>query len=309
MKKNQSILILLFILSACETYVDSFELEDRPSKTVINAILSDNNSNTLMVDISKSIQFNGNNTRGDVQPATSSLKMFKNGVELTNMDVQNHSYTVPGVTAVAGTVYKLEAQANDIPAVTAEVTIPETPSIVLTDTVLIIGAGSVNCPDCQNDYVEATFSIENLNQTGYYSFEILNSISSEQGISFTTNTALMDFYFDGYGYWTGNSENESSLNRFYFSNKNANTHFINVTVRISRYLIPKNSRLIFKLNVYDYHYYEHMRTYAIYDESLGNPLVEKVRIHSNVENGLGLFGVNLVDLINADLSTFAYDFE
>ena len=336
MKKIIAYTLPLLVLASCESYVENFEIEKHPPKTVLTAIISENDS--LYMYVSESMHIDETNISNASLAETSSLKLFKNNIEYEGVkEFSKGKYVAIGLSPEAGNEFTIEAKSNKNPTAKASISIPSIPSFQLSNFELLNGVIDPTCFGCNEDYVSLTLNIENPRQTGYFSFEIFREsyvemtclrdtlltdrwgeywdcaewevIPTKEYTNFGVTSPLIEFYFDGYSYWSLSDAETGFYDfaRIYFTNKNIHGNSITFNIKIPRYQIDSDTPMKAVLHTYDYSFFQHMKSYTSYQENNFDFLAEKVKIYSNIENGLGLFAVDFADTISFDVSEFVYE--
>lgn len=175
-----------------------------------------------------------------------------------------------------GSLYQIKASVDGFPGISANVRIPDTIQILeaVFDTV-------------KN---EIHFSFKDPPGQNYYKFYIE---SRSPIIIETSDPSVVKFNptrFDSI--LIPRIDNSLNFNtERYMEDKAFSNQIKTVTLRIVHYFqeieVPEITVELYNLSP---DYYEFLRTFTAYYSTKDNPFAERVQIHSNVENGLGLVG-------------------
>lgn len=281
MKKNQlqRLTALLFIglmLSSCIKEIE-YKGDEGDPVLVLNCIAEADS--TFTFDMERSVFFldanTGNNALSNCQitlenKTTGVVEMLSAGVNGT------YDFTM---IAEAGNTYEVQAIHPDYPAVSASMTVPFAVTLASVDTVLIPGSpsfsSSLESTLTWNDPVGTDYYIVYCRWVGPFNndpfFLRSNDISItnvqadiDDGQKYGTFYALDDATFDG-------SEKSLTL-QFYrppsFDIDQFEYYLVSCSEETYRYLISTEKNL----------------------NSGGDPFTEPVKVNTNIENGLGIFG-------------------
>ncbi|MBN2610495.1 MAG: DUF4249 domain-containing protein [Bacteroidales bacterium] len=286
-------LVILFISFGCERIID-YPIPPDELKVVINSII--NTDSVITINLSKSISILDNNSSPYIQNAQVSL--YKNNEPLGLMSYTgNGYYTLEGLIPEAHAEYQVVVNAPGESEATASCVIPLPVPIVSIDTVRSL----------ENDY----FSYNN------YTYDVILTIDDPAGITNYYELILFQksvyyyedttYQFSPRSYLTDDKifEYYRSYNDIYSLNLELGTEMTNpsaayfsdklldgakFTLKITLEHWNQQGMYYFCLRSLSEDYYRYIASLAAYSQADGNPLSERVQIHSNIHNGLGIFG-------------------
>lgn len=261
-------------LSSCERDVNVFIPKHRDMLVLNSGITSDS---TFKVYVGRSIPLFDKTSKPEVDNAV--VKVEWDGGELMLQSVGNGVYQ-SSAKPLIGKSYRVSASASGYDLVSATCTIPEPPVAELTAVSKVSSENfnsvyqvdiTVDDPLQAEDYyiVEVrrkSQSIYNANDISYFYHSLTpkDLICEKVGLSGDSKQLLFkDVTFNG------------DKGRISFTFENAVTDLSTFECVVKR--CSKD-------------FWEYKRTLMIYDSTFDSPLSQPVRVHSNIENGVGIFG-------------------
>ena len=294
------LLHVLIALNSCESYVKDFEIGNQPQKLVVNGLIT---PESIMVHLSKSFEITGQINifidieKTDILVNDATVVLFENGVEIGELEnIYLGYYTLRNFVPKVGVIYRIEAEAPDLPKVSAETVIPFIPETFDVEIVYVPNGQFGN-----NYFLEFNAKIGNYNKTkDFFGFSanILYDNNPYDGeyysVNMNTSSSWIDFYYEDEDlkiHDTG--EDFLTSNYFFASDNNHSSEKFSIKFRTSEnYNITQINSVDFVVDFYDKNVYMHLLS-IVRKKSSGDDLdyfEEKVSDYSNVKNGLGVFG-------------------
>ncbi len=314
-------ILVLLGLSACETLIDDFEYEKKPSRLVVNAIL--NPDSVINIHVSSSRTYNPPGSFKLIENAI--VELFENNNPLGQLNsIGNGYYSLPNTYPQENATYKVVVVADGYESVWAETTIPrkaENPQVEqrmhtttyeqgytvtrmeynLTYEVPITQAVfygtsissqkqemAVFCEELETPYFDGYYY---RTDTCYY-VPAEPLIVLTQYISTYSNSSLIKFLKSWGEYQTSSFDENYSAEKVYFSSQNYSSNKLSLALRIDYYYLfdNLNNEITIWTDSFDEVLYKFMYSLAKKYEVDDSPFAEKVSVYSNVNGGLGIFG-------------------
>lgn len=277
--------VLLFCMS-CETTVE-LNLPDQDAKIVVNATIS--TDSLFTVHVSKSVGSLENRPKTILYHAL--VKLYENDVykEDLKLNTQGFFTSVTGFKPKEGNTYKVEVSLKNYETVTAVCKVPDVtiPTLITySDSAFSEANGFDNSSKEWYSQIDVTIS-DVAETTNYYAIQLLQEYP------------VYDTLFNVVGYQTyplyvrTNDPNaeisgvDCLISDEYF---NGSSYKITVNTPSSSFITDSISRYYLYFKSISRETYLYKKTLNKYYNSNGNPFAEPVRVYSNVENGMGIFG-------------------
>lgn len=270
---------LIFLFTSCETVVD-VDLPEFTPQLVVNSFFSPDTF--FQVNVSRSVGILS--TAGPRPVEDALVQLYKDDVPLETLNhTEDGWYTSLSRRPLSGARYKIVVSANGFQTVQASDTVPQAvPLLSATsqDTVGEWGQESKKItfefsdPGGFENYYRLTLRYADFSgETTYYTPALFSS---------NDPALLSDISAD-----LGDSENFFSGNYAVFSDILFNGKTYKMTVFVDYFRDEPNLTVVLSSISPDFYYY------VLSDEkrqgSNDNPFAEPVQMHSNVQNGLGIF--------------------
>jgi len=315
-------ILVLIGWTACESLIDDFDYEKKPSKLVVNAIL--NPDSIISIHISSSISYNPPSTYKQVENAV--IELFENDQLLGQLLSKGRGYyTLSETYPKEGAIYKVLVAAEGYQSVWAETTIPrkiENMKVENSMQTTYRDGYSFSSMECRinyevplNQYVFYGTSVSSQKQgslseyicveretpyfNGYY-YEMDSCYRIEpdslatrtEHISFYSNSSLIKFFKGSRSYYMASYNDGDYSEKIYFSNKNYGSNNLPIVISTNQHnlLHNINNEITIWTDSYDEILYNFMYSLAKKEELDEDPFAEKVSVYSNVHGGLGVFG-------------------
>ena len=294
--------LLLLTISGCVKIIND-DLEKKETKLVINAAI--NPDSVFYVNLSRTFNiFDDESAKNLPFIDGADVKLYKNGDFLTTLEGTGDGYYYyPGFNPAIGDEYSIEASFGSYKPVKSNTIIPPVVKIVDFDTATInieneyngkevryVGIIKYNDPEGVANQYQLSCKFLALDSQGNYYWSPVAIWSMEGDERFFDgavggNLIWSDKYTDGnevtvrFRYYTGYE---------YIEGKARDTERIH---------------FLFSLQSINKDYYTYLKSVDVYWETGGgeNPFAEPVVIHSNVENGYGIFGGYSQDTVSTDI--------
>jgi hypothetical protein len=322
-----------FTLSSCEKFLTDFEIKERPSKIVLNAILYPDS--VLRVHLSRSSSITEKRQQLTfIEGAT--VEIFQNSQSvgvLTNTG--NGYYVLEDHFPQIGSVYRAEVSAAGFPSVYAETTIPQMPNIKNFVLKYETERFYKNCSGCvpykmleiiasltANSAVDEYFAFSTSANQYYSSYERVcemitlpgSTVETEncyyqvqqsygsQPLWMETTDRKVKFTRNYNSYYYAYIDYENEGDKLYFSSEFYRSNELDFRMGIHENYFNRinDNKIRLYVDAYDKGLFLFLNSVARKNEVEDNPLAENVTIYSNVVNGLGVFG---------SISTSILDFE
>ncbi len=285
--------IVSLLLIGCEKELKVDQTKIKP-KIVVNGVVNvDDGFVSIHLSESRDMLFEGEFP--SIKDAT--VKFYENGTLIGELDEDEGYYTMDH-NVVSGKIYKIEVEHDDFDNVEATTTAP-------------YPANTQNVQLKRLDDLRVNIDIQlqdNLGKEGYYGLEVTRSdtLKDTTGLNIYTSP---DYPYDPYifimDYYCSNEDfvdypeydafaGQNCSQRFFFTNEtflsSSRTFSAYSTVYFQPYETEKLNTIIdIQLNSYSEDYYRYLISKELFYYTSG-PFSEPVRIYTNVENGLGVFG-------------------
>ena len=275
------ILLLLLIISACETVID-IDVESKENNFIINSLITDDS--IMKVNVSRNINITD---RANYIPITNaSIKVFENETLLQELTNNQDGFYVSDFIPEKGKKYTIEVSASGFPTAKATSEVPNKTPIISLET-NNINDYSLNC--------KVKFK-DNDNEQNYYMFSACNT-GCEYYTDYISETEMIDTSYT-YEYCYFDTEDIIVEEWIYFDEQEfiifsdellqGKEHTLPI---IMDYYISENDTLTLTCKLYSIteSYYEYLKTFARHQEAVDNPFVEPVQVYNNIEEGIGVF--------------------
>ena len=286
-------LSLLFIFECCERIID-YPIRTDELNLVINGII--NTDSSVIINLSKSIPVLDTNSAPYVGNAQ--VYLYENSSLAGLMTYQGKGfYALNGKKPQKGLEYKVAARVPDGSEVSSSCIIPEPVAIITIDTIWKIqnndmsyGTSSYECIITADDPADVPnyYEIKLFHKSMYYN---IDSVESTVSRSFFSDDPVFEFYRSGSGLYplhlTLGSDMFNANSAFFSDDMIDGKRF---TFRISLESWNNHGTYYFCLRSLTRDYYLYLRSLMQYNMAEGNYFSERVQIHTNIENGLGILG-------------------
>jgi len=294
------VFVLLAFTGCIKTLTD--DLKAKETKLVLNSVINPDSS--LLVNISRTFNiFDDESTDNLPFVDNANIGLYENGNFLFNLDaIGNGYYNKPNFSPSYGNEYKLTATVQSFKDIESKVSFPNKVLIKEFDTVTVYHNDAYYNSKTLMGIIKYK---DPLGERNYYQLKCRVFAPTgpdgemtwyDQGVWVEENNQVL---FD-------NSYGDILWNDKYTDGKE-------VSFRFGFYSLyddyKKNSlendtiRFVFSLQSVDEDYYLYLKTLHLYYESGGgdDPFMEPIVIHSNIENGYGIFGS-----FQQDTASFSY---
>ena len=304
---NLTLAVILFSLFGCVKILND-DLKTKETKLVLNAAISPDSLYT--VNISRTFNIFEDESAHNLPFIDSAdVKLYEDGTFLSDLkNIGYGNYINPGFYPEIGKEYKVDASYGSYKSIESKTTIPPVVHISDFDTVVLqyfneyngheeqyIGILKYNDPEgVDNKYLlNCRIAVTDIDGSVYWYDQAIWPIEGDERFyDGSVNGRLLwsDQYTDG---------NEVTV-RFVFNtvynydkSKSRNTEKVH---------------FLFSFQSVNSDYYTYLKSYDVYWESGGgeDPFAEPVVVHSNVENGYGIFGGYSQDTVSTNI-VFTYD--
>lgn len=285
MKTSFYICILLGIFS-CNSIVD-VELEPHDSLVSVYCMMGDSN-NEISVCLGYSKGINEVENPGFLEDAEIIIK--KDGILLgTSFEYNPEIGCNEGVDELllneAGSEYYLEVNHPDFETVSARQILPKTP--IIDEATYEAVDGNDPLRGTSFDRMKIRFS-DDANSVDYYHVQtLIRNICCEE-----------DFY--SIWTWSDNFLLEETVGSqgLIFNDNSFNGTEMTLDLKLENtYIEPNNHYLYVRFSKITRDRYLYLKSKKTYYDTEGNPFSEPVTIHSNIEGGYGIFGLESVNLL------------
>lgn len=287
------ILSVLFVMTACEKIID-YPVSPGELNVVVNSIL--NTDSTISVNISKSVGILDTSSAPYIHNA--SVNLYENNEPAGSMKYQgNGFYALDGFVPEAGIEYAVAVNAPGKDNIRASCMIPEPVPIISADTILRLIDNDVYYKSYTYDVILTVrdppglsnfYEIILFQKTLYTYPDTVYSIYSRR---FCTDDPVFEYYRinnDVYPLALNLDTEMLNASAVYFSDKLLDGKKFTVKFSLEQWNI--NGMYYIYLRSLTKDYYLYLASLAYYNQASGNPFSERVQLHSNISNGLGIFG-------------------
>ena len=288
MNRLISLLLAALALAACETAVDIALPEEEP-RLVVNALFHADSLWAVGVSASRSVLT-------DVRPepvTQATVEVLEGGEVVETLAYRRASdlYRSRRHRPQAGRTYTVRVSAPGFPTAEATATVPE--PLPFSIDVRRVEDGYDAPSDVQAHEIAVTFSdpggTANYYALGVYRIIEIGRVRAYSSIGFSSGDAVLRenrlvdddlFEVDGDPYY----------DRAYFDDDAIDGETYTVTIRAASFDEPGvDDRYFVVLESLSEDFYEYLRTREISDYTGENPFAEPVSVHSNIEDGFGIF--------------------
>ena len=304
---NLVLAVVLFSLIGCVKILND-DLKTKETKMVLNAAISPDSLYT--VNISRTFNIFEDESAHNLPFIDSAkVKLYEDGKFLSDLKNVGYGYYInPGFYPEIGKEYKIESSYGSLKSIESKTIIPPVVRVADFDTVVLQYFDEYN--GYEEQYIGVLKYNDPENVDNQYLLSCKVAITDVNGNVFWYDQGIWpiegdDRFFDG-----------SANGKLLWSDKYSNGN--EVTVRFVFYSVYKydegRSRdtekvhFVFSLQSVNFDYYTYLKSYDVYWESGGgeDPFAEPVVVHSNVENGYGIFGGYSQDTVSTNIF-FTYD--
>ena len=287
-----ALLLLLFLtaLCACEQVIEP-DLPEHPPRLVLRAFFTSDGSWTAQVARSFWILEPVPADRPVVADAAVELLAGDRVVGELEFNDAAQGYVFGDSTLRAGETYSLQVTAPGFETIRATDTVPmPVPTSVLSYRALATSRSD------SGDSLELSLKLEIQDPPGeknYYQVSLYRVFAGrgasriELGFSTKDPSILADNSVDGSPFEEGGFEGDAP----YFRDAlfDGRTHQIELSPDLGRDPDPDPSGIHLQVLYISETYYEYLKTARLHDDTRDNPFAEPLNVHSNVENGYGIF--------------------
>ena len=290
MKPTLLLLLFLTALCACEQVIEP-DLPEHPPRLVLRAFFTSDGSWTAQVARSFWILEPVPADRPVVADAAVELLAGDRVVGELEFNDAAQGYVFGDSTLRAGETYSLQVTAPGFETIRATDTVPmPVPTSVLSYRALATSRSD------SGDSLELSLKLEIQDPPGeenYYQVSLYRVFAgrgaSRIELSFSTKdpSILADNSVDGSPFEEGGFEGDAP----YFRDAlfDGRTHEIELSPDLGRDPAPDPSGIHLQVLYISETYYEYLKTARLHDDTRDNPFAEPLNVHSNVENGYGIF--------------------
>ncbi|MCH2235387.1 MAG: DUF4249 domain-containing protein [Crocinitomicaceae bacterium] len=283
MKKIFSLTILASFFISCEKEIP-LNAEQSDPKLVFNSIFEANDTLWVNLQRSKSI-IDQNTIHPIITGANVTLHLGDGSLVATLTETTEGNYYLASTMPAIGVTYELRAEKSGYVSISAQSTAPQ-PIVPISIDTLMNSQGNlefsinVNDPAGEDNY----YSVTCVSYYAYFDFETFDTVYYEDAY-YSTNETYVDNGFEDVDGKTYDLE-------FFFSDKTFNGQNFTFTGERDIYMESDEELICHAITIrsLSYDLYQYKISYNKYVETQGNPFAEPVRVYSNVENGLGIFG-------------------
>ena len=306
MKKVFAIFSLITTFS-CTKVID-LNIPDEAPKLVVNAPFSPDSTWKILVGKTGP-------SVGIVSPITSianaSINLQENGTPLTGWVVEKelsfgggwnpnpdtlYYFTLPGKKPVVGAAYQLEVSAPNTVTATASAN-----CIAPVPLKNVVHSSQVYMMD-QEFYDECTFEISDPSGgNDYYQIQLLmldsfSPFPELRGYPFYCNDVIINEFTDKGTFGPQRTSLGFQLDEPFFSDAFFDGQTRSFKIHFPSYYLTISSEIQFVLVRYSKELFQHERSLRMQFDVGNNPFSEPVRIISNIQNGVGIFGSKTKDI-------------
>lgn len=286
-------LIAIYVTIGCERIID-YPIPSDELKVVINSII--NTDSMILVNLSKSIGILDTNSLPYIHNAQ--INLFENNTHLGSMSHEgNGFYSLNSLKPKPGAEYRVTVNAPEETELTATCIIPQPVPVLSVDTVLRLQDHdsyyksysydiilNVQDPPGISNYYELIL----FQKTMYAHMDTTYSVNPR---SFYTDDPVLEFYRMGNDLFSLNLDLGTDMlnpSAAYFSDKLIDGRKFTVKFSLENWNMTGTYYVCLRSLTSDYYMY--LKSLSQYYMADGNPFAERVQIHTNIVNGLGIFG-------------------
>jgi hypothetical protein len=300
--KNYIIVLIFFILSACESAFTKIDIRDPDPKLLVYSFATSDSTPKLYLSDNKSVNYDN----WYIPPIENGLvRLYKQNELLCTLEQDGQYYTNGSVRFEPDQNYRYTVQMDGYNTIEASIHIPEKPEVTSLDTSVFWDQSSAN----YKIKVNIDF-IDNPENKDYYSVEVLHAvkvklvdefdkekiIASElhkERLHITSLAPYIELVRAKSDYFYSDIQNNRSGDKFYFSdtylqNGQKNTLIFNINTELFTEGWFDIEHFIVRFSAVDKHIYEYALSKSRNRKASKNPFVEPVTIYSNVTDGIGL---------------------
>ncbi len=273
---------LIFIFSTCETVVTLDVVEHQP-QLVAYSFLGNFRDNEI-INVSHSAGIDG--TPEIISDAQIQLLENNNPTIDFTFDANTNAYISEGINVVdqVGEEYQLIISHPNFETIRATQILPETPEILSANYEAI----DLYDPskDAHYDKIDISF-LDNSNSQDYYHIH-----------GYVRNRCCENDFFAMWS-WSDNPLLEKTASSFglIFNDETFNGENISLTLKVDNSWLDLEVHHVYvRLSKLTRDRYLYLKTKSNYVDAVDNPFAEPVTVHSNFENGLGIFGLESVNM-------------
>ncbi|MFO7658424.1 MAG: DUF4249 domain-containing protein [Bacteroidales bacterium] len=284
---------VFFFAMGCERIID-YPIPADDLKVVINSII--NTDSIIMVNVSKSIGILNPGKSPHIQNAT--INLYENNTHAGLMSYKgNGFYSLDGFIPKSSAEYRVVLKNQDESEVEATCIIPEPVPVISVDTVLRL-------QDQDSYYKSYTYDIILTVQdppgiSNYYELNLFQKViygymDTAYNViprAFYTDDPVLEYYRMGNNLFSLSLNLETDMynaNAAYFSDKLLDGTKFTLKFSLEHWNMTGMYYICLRSLTKDY--YSYIASLAAYSQADGNPFSERVQVHTNIVNGLGIFG-------------------
>ncbi len=284
MKRLNYLIIVLIVLSSCQTVVD-IERPDFSEDLVLNSIL--NPDSILVVELSESIDVLDDNEWIQIQ--NGSVMIYENEELLDELiHEKNGIYILPDYFPKLGASYRIVASSPNHDPVEATTLLPETAGTITSlsvDSVELVGEFG-NSKEYRIEFEFDDPSGENYYEIVSYAIVVDNYYIEDDLIADTSYSRLYSLMPEDQSIEDFQEYDDSwVIDDKLFDGRTKKIRFTADGYEFSNRVL----QLDFYLRHVTKDYYEYTRSKTLQEWIGGDPFAEPVPVFSNIENGFGIF--------------------
>ncbi len=281
--------VVFLLLAGCERIID-YTIEPGDLNLVINGII--NTDSSVQINLSKSIPVLDTGSIPYISDAR--LSLFENNTLAGIMTYKDNGfYELPGNIPKTGSDYRVVVVTNDGTEASSTCNIPEPVDIISIDT---LWKKQYNNYYTGSSYECIITADDPANVQNYYEIKLYHNPASDTTENrwpryFYSDDPIFEFYRSENSIYPLHLDLETgvfSASSAFFSDELINGKRFSVRLFIESW--NQQGTYYFCLRSLTPDYYLYLRSLLLYQMADDNPLNERVQIHTNITNGLGIFG-------------------
>jgi Domain of unknown function (DUF4249) len=281
MHKLLKYIILILIFTSCDKYLE-IDVPSKPSEVVINSI---NSADSLFqFHITKSVEIGNNFSGFYIENAV--INIYENEILKESIIHFQKGLYKSTIKPIINNSYKIEVIPQDFEIAIANIQIPQPPQII---------SSSFEKTFINYDYVDIKLKIDDpANEENFYMINV-KTFEEFEGL-ILPYTAGVFSYFESFDpnldLWINHNGIQALIsdkifdgNEYEFSILIAKGNFLH-----NRRIYGKGMANVY-INSISKDYFLYAKSYKDQLDAKNNPMAEPVKVHTNIENGLGIFTI------------------
>lgn len=275
---------ILMLISSCEKTVQ-VDMPPYEPVLVVNSILDVDSALTVDVLHSRSILDSSRIKR----ITSAKVELYENDNYVGRMILDtNNAFTLPSFTPKSGNIYKIEVEQSGYKSVSAHTFTPQ-PVNILRHSV----SGGAGKNEMNEPLAVLNLSINDPSDKNYYFFQLYKFVNDTFWIDTLSNQVFS--WAERIPIYNQSTEHSSNLEIGYLTSDelfNGREYQFNLYFDEYELQDTSSSDLIAYVSSVSPEFYKFIISQNLQQLSTGNPFAEPVRIYSNINNGLGIFGAS-----------------